>query len=32
MGKEVIPKGKEFIQTAIELEAMDYLVQGVVGR
>jgi simple sugar transport system substrate-binding protein len=32
MGKEVIAKGKEFIQTAIELEGMDYLVQGVVGR
>jgi basic membrane protein A len=32
MGKEVIPMGKEFVQTAIELEGMDYLVKGVVGR
>ena len=32
MGKEVIPMGKEYVQTAIELEGMDYLVQGVVGR
>jgi simple sugar transport system substrate-binding protein len=32
MGKEVIPAGKEYVQTAIELENMDYLVQGVVGR
>ena len=31
-GKEVIPMGKEVVQTAIELEGMDYLVQGVVGR
>jgi basic membrane protein A len=32
MNKEVIPMGKEFVQTAIELEGMDYLVQGVVAR
>src|ERR1019366_5640185 len=32
MGKEVIPMGKEYVQSAIELEGMDYLVQGVVGR
>jgi simple sugar transport system substrate-binding protein len=32
MGKEVIPMGKEYVQTAIELENMDYLVKGVVGR
>jgi len=32
MGKEVIPAGKEYVQTAIELEGMDYLVKGVVGR
>jgi simple sugar transport system substrate-binding protein len=31
-GKVVIPKGKQFAQTAIELEAMDYLVEGVVGK
>ena len=31
-GKVVIPKGKEFAQTAIELESMDYLVEGVVGK
>ncbi len=30
-GKTVIPAGKEFGQTAIELESMDYLVDGVVG-
>jgi simple sugar transport system substrate-binding protein len=31
-GKVVIPKGKEYAQTAIELESMDYLVEGVQGR
>ncbi len=31
-GKEILAKGKEHVQTAIELESMDYLVQGVVGR
>ena len=31
-GKVVIPAGKQFGQTAIELESMDYLVDGVVGR
>ena len=31
-GKVVIPPGKEFVQTAIELESMDYLVDGVVGK
>ena len=31
-GKEVIPAGKQFGQTAIELENMDYLVEGVVGK
>ena len=31
-GKEVIPAGKSFVQTAIELESMDYLVEGVVGK
>jgi basic membrane protein A len=30
-GKEVVPKGKEYGQTAIELESMDYLVDGVLG-
>ena len=30
-GAEVIPAGKEFGQTAIELESMDYLVEGVIG-
>jgi len=30
-GKEVIPAGKEYGQTAIELESMDYLVEGVIG-
>lgn len=30
-GKVVIPAGKEFVQTAIELESMDYLVDGVKG-
>jgi simple sugar transport system substrate-binding protein len=31
-GKEVIPAKTSYVQTAIELESMDYLVQGVVGR
>lgn len=31
-GKEVIPKGKEYGQTDIWLESMDWLVEGVVGR
>jgi basic membrane protein A and related proteins len=31
-GKEIIPAGKEFGQTAIELEGMDYLVEGVIGK
>ncbi|OAI42289.1 ABC transporter substrate-binding protein [Planctomycetaceae bacterium SCGC AG-212-D15] len=31
-GKEVIPQGKSFVQTAPELESMDYLVEGVVGK
>jgi simple sugar transport system substrate-binding protein len=31
-GKEVIPGGKEYIQTAIELESMDYLVDGAIGK
>jgi simple sugar transport system substrate-binding protein len=28
----VIPKGKVFKQTDIELEGMNYLVEGVVGK
>jgi basic membrane protein A and related proteins len=31
-GKEVIPAGKSYPQTAIELESMDYLVEGVIGE
>jgi basic membrane protein A and related proteins len=31
MGMEVIPAGKEFIQTDPTLESMNYLVEGVVG-
>ena len=31
-GKVVLPKGKAFKQTDIELESMDYLVEGVVGK
>jgi basic membrane protein A and related proteins len=31
-GKVVIAKGQSFQQTAIELEAMNYLVEGVVGK
>lgn len=30
-GKEVIAGGKSFVETAIELESMDYLVEGVLG-
>jgi simple sugar transport system substrate-binding protein len=30
-GKTVIPEGTAYEQTAIELEKMDYLVQGVIG-
>jgi simple sugar transport system substrate-binding protein len=30
-GKEVIPAGVEYGQRAIELESMDYLVEGVIG-
>jgi simple sugar transport system substrate-binding protein len=31
-GKTVIEEGKSYVQTAIELESMNYLVAGVVGR
>jgi simple sugar transport system substrate-binding protein len=31
-GKEVIPAGKAYAQKAVELESMDYLVEGVVGK
>jgi basic membrane protein A and related proteins len=31
-GKEIIAAGKEYPQTAIELESMDYLVEGVSGE
>ena len=30
-GREVVASGKAFVETAIELESMDYLVEGVVG-
>jgi simple sugar transport system substrate-binding protein len=30
-GKVVIPKGKAFKQTDLELEGMNYLVEGVIG-
>jgi len=30
-GKTVIPQGTSYVQTAIELEVMDYLVEGVKG-
>ena len=30
-GKEVIGSGKSYVETAIELESMDYLVEGVLG-
>jgi simple sugar transport system substrate-binding protein len=32
VGKTVIPAGTRLVQTAIELESMDYLVEGVFGR
>jgi simple sugar transport system substrate-binding protein len=31
-GKVVVPKGKSFKQTDIELESMGYLVEGVIGK
>ncbi len=31
-GKVVVPKGKVFKQTDVELEGMNYLVEGVVGK
>jgi basic membrane protein A len=31
-GKTVIPEGSGFVQTATELEKMDYLVEGVIGQ
>ena len=31
-GKVVIPKGKAFKQTDLELEGMNYLVEGVIGK
>jgi basic membrane protein A len=31
-GKTVIPAGTNYIQTAPELESMDYLVEGVIGK
>jgi basic membrane protein A and related proteins len=31
-GKVVIPKGKAFKQTDVELEGMNYLVEGVIGK
>ena len=30
-GKEVIASGKSYVETAIELESMDYLAEGVLG-
>jgi simple sugar transport system substrate-binding protein len=30
-GKEVVGGGKAYVETAIELESMDYLVEGVIG-
>ncbi|MEM9628221.1 MAG: BMP family ABC transporter substrate-binding protein [Pseudomonadota bacterium] len=30
-GKEVVPAGTAYVETAIELESMDYLVEGVIG-
>jgi simple sugar transport system substrate-binding protein len=30
-GNVVVPAGKAFVETAIELESMNYLVEGVVG-
>jgi simple sugar transport system substrate-binding protein len=31
-GKVVIPKGKVYKQTDLDLEGMNYLVEGVVGK
>jgi simple sugar transport system substrate-binding protein len=31
-GKVVIPAGKAFKQTDLELEGMNYLIEGVVGK
>ena len=31
-GNEVIPAGTTYLQTAIELESMNYLVEGVIGK
>jgi simple sugar transport system substrate-binding protein len=31
-GKVVIPKGKVLEQTNVELEGMNYLVEGVIGK
>lgn len=31
-GKEILPEGKEYVQTAPELEGMQWLVDGVIGR
>jgi simple sugar transport system substrate-binding protein len=31
-GKVAIPEGTAYVQTALELESMDYLVEGVIGR
>jgi len=31
-GKVVIPKGKVFKQTDMELESMNYLIEGVIGK
>jgi simple sugar transport system substrate-binding protein len=30
-GKEIVPAGTAYLETAIELESMDYLVEGVIG-
>ena len=30
-GKQVVPAGTAYVETAIELESMDYLVEGVIG-
>jgi len=30
-GKEVVPAGAAYVETAIELESMNYLVEGVIG-
>lgn len=31
-GKVVIPAGKELVQTSIELESMNWLVEGAIGK